>query len=76
MAKFAVIKNGKIVNVIDADADFTIEGFELVEETLQTGAAHITGTYKNGVFIAPISEPIAPLADLEARIPAPALGDA
>lgn len=74
MKKYAVVKNGKIVNLIEADEDFTLDGFDLIEETEATGQAHISGTFKNGVFVMPVYVPADSGADLEARIAAPSLG--
>ena len=50
MAHTAVIdSNGKVVNVIEADASFTMPGFTLV----QSNAATIGSTYASGVFTPP-----------------------
>lgn len=71
MKKYAVIKNKVIVNLIDAEEGFSLDGFELVEETEATGQAHISGTYKDGVFIMPVYVPSPSLANVEAGVPAP-----
>lgn len=76
MTKYAVIKNGSIVNLIEADETFVLDGFDLIEETTKTGEAHISGTFENGVFVPPVYSTGEPTIDPSLGIPAPSLGDA
>jgi hypothetical protein len=49
---------GNVVNMIEAEEGFSIEGFTLV---LPDDKAHIGGKYENGVF----SEPVPPILSID-----------
>lgn len=58
--RYAVIKNNKINQILEADFDAEIRLLELafpdsdiVKETNETGIAHKNSYFKNGVFSAP-----------------------
>jgi len=71
MAKYAILENNKVINIIDAEESF-IDGqnFQAVLETESTGIAYIHSIYENGVFLEPEREYPTNDADPENGIPA------
>ena len=65
--RHAVIKNNKVVNVIEADEGYVEKGFVVVS----SDSADIGDTYESGEFIKPVREPsLYTPSDLEIRIAA------
>lgn len=75
MKNYAIIENGIVENIIQADENFIAENeLEAVEVTEATGVPYIKGTYSNGVFSEPVRVEIISDADPENGIPATPLG--
>lgn len=75
MAKYAIVENGIVENIIEAEEAFVNEHSpEAIEVTSITGVPYIKGTFVDGVFYEP--ERIRyEVADPESGIPAPSMGN-
>lgn len=49
MARFAIIEDGKVINIAEAEADFAAE-----QGWIETSEANIGDSYEEGLFIKPI----------------------
>lgn len=52
MARFAVIEGGKVVNIVEADADFAA-----ANGWVEAGDAGVGCSYENGQFVHPVPTP-------------------
>lgn len=64
MSRFAIIKDGKVANIAEAEADFAA-----TQGWIDVGTAGIGWTYANGVFTAPPEpEVVAPPAPTKEQL--------
>ena len=72
MARMAVIKDGVVINIIEAEPGFEMAGHTLVE----SATAGPGDTYSNGVFTKPATiDPVpSEVSDLQARLALIAIG--
>jgi len=76
MTKYAIIENGIVENIIDADNNFITEhNLQAIEVTEATGVPYIKGAFIDGVFKEPVRIRYNENADPENGIPATSLGN-
>lgn len=74
MTNYAIIENGIVENIIDADSNFISENnLNAIQVTEATGVPYIKGTFENGKFTEPIRIEIS-TGNPESGIPAEPLG--
>lgn len=65
--RFAVVdKQNTVVNVIEADEDFSIEGFVLIKDA--DHAAEIGGVWTGSLFLPAKEQPVEPLSPIDKKL--------